>query len=149
MADYDLIVWNDGLVTGIDKIDEQHQILINLFNEANTKLTANNNADFLEQITRDLLSYALYHFETEEELMQKYGYSEEKTGDIERHILQHRSFSAKVVAVHNDIKAGILISREDLLAFLNSWLINHILNTDKQLTAFLLASEKYRSENPT
>jgi len=148
MADYDLIVWNDGLVTGIDKIDEQHQILINLFNEANTKLTANNNADFLEQITRDLLSYALYHFETEEELMQKYGYSEEKTGDIERHILQHRSFSAKVVAVHNDIKAGILISREDLLAFLNSWLINHILNTDKQLTAFLLASEKYRSENP-
>ncbi|MCF7964415.1 bacteriohemerythrin [Methylobacter sp. Wu8] len=149
MADYDLIVWNDGLVTGIDKIDEQHQILINLFNEANTKLTANNNADFLEQITRDLLSYALYHFETEEELMQKYGYSEEKTGDIERHILQHRSFSAKVVAVHNDIKAGILISREDLLAFLNSWLINHILNTDKQLAAFLLASEKYRSENPT
>jgi hemerythrin-like metal-binding protein len=149
MADYDLIVWNDGLVTGIDKIDEQHQILINLFNEAYTKLTANNNADFLEQITRDLLSYALYHFETEEELMQKYGYSEEKTGDIERHILQHRSFSAKVVAVHNDIKAGILISREDLLAFLNSWLINHILNTDKQLAAFLLASEKYRSENPT
>ncbi|MCK9635760.1 MAG: bacteriohemerythrin [Methylobacter tundripaludum] len=149
MADYDLIVWNDGLVTGIDKIDEQHQILINLFNEANTKLTANNNADFLEQITRDLLSYALYHFETEEELMQKYGYSEEKTGDIERHILQHRSFSAKVVAVHNDIKAGILISREDLLAFLNRWLINHILNTDKQLAAFLLASEKYRSENPT
>lgn len=148
MADYDLIVWNDALVTGIDIIDEQHQILINLFNEANTKLTANNNADFLEQITRDLLSYALYHFETEEELMQKYGYSEEKTGDIERHIRQHRSFSAKAVAVHNDIKAGILISREDLLAFLNSWLINHILNTDKQLAAFLLASEKFRSENP-
>lgn len=148
MADYDLIVWNDALVTGIDTIDEQHQILINLFNEANTKLTANNNADFLEQITRDLLSYALYHFETEEELMQKYGYSEEKTGDIERHIRQHRSFSAKAVAVHNDIKAGILVSREDLLAFLNSWLINHILNTDKQLAAFLLASEKYRSENP-
>ena len=148
MADYDLIVWNDGLVTGIDKIDEQHQILINLFNEANTKLTANNNADFFDHISRDFLSYALYHFETEEELIQKYGYSEVKTGDIERHILQHRSFSAKVVAVHNDIKAGILISREDLLAFLNSWLINHILNTDKQLTAFLLASEKYRSENP-
>jgi hemerythrin len=63
MADYDLIVWNDTLVTGIEKIDEQHQILVNLFNEANTKLTVNNSAEFLEQITRDLLSYALYHFE--------------------------------------------------------------------------------------
>jgi hemerythrin-like metal-binding protein len=139
MADYDLIVWTDKLVTGIAKIDEQHQILVNLFNEANAKLTANNNVEFVEKITRDLLSYALYHFETEEELMQEYGYIE----DADIHIGQHRSFSAKVVAMRNDIKAGILISREDLLSFLNSWLIDHILNTDKKLAAFLLASEQY------
>lgn len=144
MADYDLIVWNDTLVTGIDKIDEQHQILVNLFNEANTKLTVDNSAEFLEQITRDLLSYALYHFETEEELIQKYSYTEDKIGGDDTHIRQHRSFSAKVVAMRNDIKAGILISREELLSFLNSWLINHILNTDKRLAAFLLASEQYR-----
>ncbi len=144
MADYDLIVWNDTLVTGIDKIDEQHQILVNLFNEANTKLTVNNSAEFLEQITRDLLSYALYHFEAEEGLMQKYGYTEDKVEDVATHIQQHRSFSTKVVAVRNDIKAGILISREELLAFLNGWLINHILNTDKRLAAFLLVSEQYR-----
>jgi hemerythrin-like metal-binding protein len=71
--------------------------------------------------------------------MQKYGYIE----DDEIHIQQHRSFSAKVVAVRNDIKNGILISREDLLSFLNSWLINHILNTDKRLAAFLVASKAY------
>ncbi len=143
MSDYDLIVWHDKLVTGIGKIDEQHQILVNLLNEANIKLTPNNNAKFLEEITRNLLSYALYHFETEEGLMQKYGYIE----DSDAHIRQHRSFSAKVVAVRNDIKTGLPISREDLLSFLNSWLINHILNTDKQFAAFLLASEKYRSDN--
>lgn len=143
MADYDLIVWNNKLVTGINKIDEQHQILVSLFNEANTKLTANNKSEFLEQITRDMLSYALYHFETEEELMQKYGYME----NADAHIRQHRDFSAKVIAVRNDIKAGILISREDLLSFLNNWLINHILHTDMQLAAFLLASEEYRLNN--
>jgi hemerythrin len=76
--------------------------------------------------------------------MQKCGYVEDKTEDNEIHILQHRSFSTKMVAVRNDIKAGVLISREDLLSFLNSWLINHILNTDKHLAAFLLASEQYR-----
>lgn len=148
MADYDLIVWNEKLVTGIGKIDEQHQILVNLFNEANIKLTTtNNNAVFLEEITRNLLSYALYHFETEEGLMQKYDYIENSIEDADAHVRQHRSFSAKVVAVRNDIKAGILVSREDLLSFLNSWLINHILNTDKGLTAFLLASEQYRFNN--
>lgn len=144
MADYDVIVWNDKLVTGIKKIDEQHQILVNLFNEANIKLTTNNSSEFLEQITRDMLSYALYHFETEEDLMQKYDYIK----NTDTHIGQHRSFSAKVVKVRNDIKAGILISREDLLSFLNNWLINHILSTDKELAAFLLSSEKYCSDNP-
>lgn len=139
MADYDLIVWNDTLVTGINIIDEQHQILVNLFNEANTKLANNNNTEFLEQITCDMLSYALYHFETEEGLMQKYGYIEA----ADTHIRQHRSFSAKIVEVRNNIKAGILISREDLLSFLNNWLINHILSTDKELAVFLLASEQY------
>jgi len=139
MTDYDFIVWNERLVTGIDKIDEQHQILINLFNEANTKLTADNSAEFLEYITRDLLSYALYHFETEEQMMLQYGYVE----DANAHIQQHRSFSAKVVAVRNDIKAGVLISREELLSFLNRWLIDHILNTDKRLAVFLLASKDY------
>ncbi|MDO9138937.1 MAG: bacteriohemerythrin [Methylobacter sp.] len=142
MADYDLIVWDERLVTGIDKIDGQHQILINLFNEANTQLTADNSAEFLEHITRDLLSYALYHFETEEQLMQQYGYVD----DAATHIQQHRSFSAKVVAVRNDIKAGVLISREDLLSFLNRWLIDHIFNTDKRLADFLLASTEYSAK---
>jgi len=148
MADYDLIVWNEKLVTGIGKIDEQHQILVNLFNEANIKLTTtNNNAVFLEEITRNLLSYALYHFETEEVLMQKYNYIEESVEEADAHIREHRSFSAKVVAVRNEIKTGVLISREDLLSFLNSWLINHILNTDKALAAFLLESENIRSKS--
>jgi len=147
MADYDLIVWNDKLVIGIDKIDEQHQILVNLFNEANIKLTTNNNAKFLEEITRNLLSYALYHFETEEVLMQQYDYIEESVEEADAHIREHRSFSAKVVAVRNEIKTGVLISREDLLSFLNSWLINHILNTDKVLAAFLLESENIRSKS--
>jgi hemerythrin len=45
--------------------------------------------------------------------------------------------------VRNAIKAGVLISREELLSFLNRWLIDHILNTDKRLAAFLLASKDY------
>jgi hemerythrin len=141
MADYDLIEWNDALVSGIEPIDQQHQILVSLFNEANIQLSASHNAGFLEQITRDLLSYALYHFEVEEELMQKSGYGDSELEDAQLHILQHRNFSARVVAVRNDIKNGILISREDLLAFLNQWLIDHILNTDKKLVGFLSAEK--------
>ena len=139
MTGYDLIVWNDDLVTGVAKIDEQHRILVNSINDANTRLATNASAEMLDQISRDLLSYALYHFETEEELMLQFKYAEAKTGDSDTHLRQHRDFSSKVVTVREGIKAGNLISREELLTFLNGWLINHILKMDKQLAAFILS----------
>jgi hemerythrin len=139
MIGHGLIVWNEDLVTGVAKIDEQHRILVNSINDANTRLAINSSAEILEQLSRDLLSYALYHFETEEELMQEFNYAETHADDAEIHLRQHREFSSKVVEVREGIKTGNLISREDLLTFLNGWLINHILKTDKRLTAFILA----------
>ena len=135
----DLIVWNDELVTGIAKMDEQHRILVNSINDANIRLAGNLSAELLNQISRDLLSYALYHFETEEELMQEFNYAGGSAEASEAHLRQHREFSSKVVEVREGIKAGNLISREDLLTFLNGWLVNHILKTDKRLAEFILA----------
>lgn len=142
MADHDPLVWNDSFLTGVEEIDEQHQILVNTLNEANARLVEDASLEFLEQITRDLLSYALYHFETEEGLMKEYGYTEDSAADADTHLQQHRSFSSKVVAVRDGLKAGTLISREDLLSFLNGWLVNHILSTDKKLGAFIAAKRR-------
>ncbi|TCJ13925.1 bacteriohemerythrin [Parasulfuritortus cantonensis] len=133
------IEWNDSFATGVREIDEQHRILVNTLNEANAKLTDDVSIDFVEQITQDLLSYALYHFETEEELMQEYGYADACGEDSDRHLQQHRSFSSKVVAVRDNLRAGIPIGRDDLIGFLNNWLVNHILHTDKKLGAYILA----------
>ncbi|NTV94113.1 MAG: hemerythrin family protein [Thiobacillus sp.] len=133
------IEWNESFDTGVAEIDEQHRILVNTLNEANAKLLENVSLDFVEQITQDLLSYALYHFETEEELMQECGYSDDSAADAELHLQQHRSFSSKVVTVRDNLRAGIPISREDLIGFLNDWLVNHILNTDKRLGAYIVA----------
>lgn len=139
MTGHEAIEWNDSYATGVTEIDQQHRILINTLNEANAKLADNDSLEFVEQITQDLLSYALYHFETEEALMQEYGYRESSSGEAEQHLQQHRSFSGKVVTVRDNLRAGIPIAREDLIAFLNNWLLNHILNTDKKLGAFIAA----------
>lgn len=133
------LIWNDTLVTGVQEIDEQHMILVHTLNEASVKLSQNASLEVLERITQDLLSYALYHFETEEELMQQYGYEEGPQGEANLHLEQHRSFSSKVVAVRENLKQGILIAPTDLIGFLNDWLVNHILNTDKKLARFVLA----------
>jgi hemerythrin-like metal-binding protein len=133
------IIWEESFATGVAEIDEQHQILVHTLNEANARLTDASSFELLESITRDLLSYALYHFETEEHLMEEYAYPRERGEDAEQHLQQHRAFSAKVVAVREEIKAGRRIPRDELLAFLNNWLINHILNTDKRLGAYIVS----------
>lgn len=133
------LVWREDFATGVAEIDEQHMILVHTLNEAATKLKHDTSQETLEQITQDLLSYALYHFETEEELMQQYGYADAADDAADLHLSQHRAFSAKVVSVRDGLKSGMRIAASDLLDFLNNWLVNHILNTDKKLGSFITA----------
>lgn len=132
------ITWKKEYETGVPEIDEQHMILVHTLNDASQKLAEESSLQTLEKITQDLLSYALYHFETEEDLMQKYGYQQDDEVNALRHLTQHRSFSEKVVSVRENLKSAAPISPDDLLDFLNNWLINHILNTDKKLGDFIL-----------
>lgn len=132
------LVWDDSFATGVSEIDEQHMILVHTLNEASEKLAADSSLEALQEITQNLLSYALYHFETEEELMQEYGYREGSAEDAKAHLSQHRAFSAKVVSVRDGLQSGTPIAPSDLLGFLNEWLVNHILNTDKKLGAFIV-----------
>lgn len=136
------LVWNDDYVTGVPEIDEQHMILVHTLNEASEKLGEDSSIENLQEITQNLLSYALYHFDTEEELMQEYGYESESEDEADTHMKQHRAFSAKVVAVRDGLKSNTPIAPEDLLDFLNDWLVNHILNTDKKLAAFIIAKRE-------
>jgi hemerythrin-like metal-binding protein len=134
-----LLGWDPTFATGVVEVDEQHMILVHTLDEASIKLASDGSLQQLEQITQDLLAYALYHFETEEALMHEYGYDEEAPQESAKHLDQHRSFSAKVVAVRDGLKGGRPITPAELLEFLNRWLVGHILNTDKQLCAFVVA----------
>ena len=134
-----LLAWDASFATGVSEVDEQHMILVHTLNEASIKLASDNGLNHLEQITQDLLAYALYHFETEEALMHEYGYEEGAPQDWAKHLDQHRSFSSKIVAVCDGLKGGRPIAPAELLEFLNRWLVNHILNTDKRLCAFIVA----------
>ncbi len=140
--------WGESLLTGVPEIDEQHMILVHTLNEAAERLGRECSAEILGQITQDLLGYALYHFDTEEELMQQSGYCEQDAAMQALHLEQHRSFSAKVVSIRESLKAGTLIAPDELIGFLNQWLVDHIMNTDKKLAAFLLAGKAQTATLP-
>jgi hemerythrin-like metal-binding protein len=133
----DAIKWNDAMLTGVAEIDAQHRILVDTLIEASVKLTGDTSDTLFEQITRDLLAYAIYHFDTEEQLMREFSYPAEQAA---RHISEHRGFSEQVVGLRSRARSDESGTRDALLAFLNSWLINHILTSDQQLGNFIRAA---------
>ena len=137
MSDFEPIQWSDALLTGVAEIDRQHRVLVDTLNEAQVKLTSEVGDPVFEQITRDLLAYAIYHFNTEEQLMQKYNYATASAKEAKAHLAAHRGFSEQVVALRDKAREGKPGSREALLAFLKNWLTNHIMTTDKILGQFV------------
>ncbi len=141
MTTTDRIEWSDALATGVDEIDEQHRILVNILAEAEALHAGEGSGAQFEQIFRDLLAYAIYHFETEEALMARHGYGRSDPAAAEAHLAQHRDFSARVAQLRADVRRDDRASREALVRFLRGWLIHHILSTDKALGRFILAAE--------
>lgn len=131
--------WSDALATGSDLIDKQHKILINILNDANRCFSGRGDVDLQSKVIEDLINYTVYHFDTEEDLMEKNGYGEVQPDDELSHVREHRAFTGKVAEYRSAIRHGNPIDHDQVFAFLNSWLVNHVLGTDKRLGEFLAA----------
>ena len=143
---YPQINWNDNFNTGVQEIDEQHMILVNTLNEASATLASDSSQMILQKIVQDLLAYALYHFETEESLMQQYDYMEADNSAMQQHLKEHRGFSQQVVTVREQLQDGVAVDAPELLNFLNQWLVKHILKTDQAVGKWILAKRAATKE---
>ncbi|MFW5443616.1 MAG: bacteriohemerythrin [Methylococcaceae bacterium] len=141
-SSYPEIIWNDEFNTGVKEIDDQHRILVSTLNEASVKQVSVNSQLRMLIITQDLLAYALYHFETEESLMQQYDYQQADQISMQQHLAEHRDFSQQIVAVREQLQTGKNINISELLKFLNHWLGKHVRETDKALARHILARRK-------
>lgn len=139
MIDNRPIEWDDSFRTGINEVDEQHQILVNALNEVETRVAGSANQRLLERVTRDLLAFAIYHFETEEQLIRRHGYDTEEPEDASEHVRQHRAFAERIIALRAEVLAGKSAVQEALVSFLKDWLTNHIRTTDRRLGQFICA----------
>lgn len=131
------IQWSDKLATGVEEIDSQHRYLINAINNAREALIERRDLERIGPLTKDLLAYAIFHFDTEEDLMREYGYDREAGADAAAHHQEHRDFSARVIAIRDALNEGLPVAAEDLVGFLENWLIGHIMQTDQKFGAFV------------
>jgi len=88
----------------------------------------------IDGILDRLVTYAALHFAAEESLMERHSFPGLSTHRIQREMFRKKM--ATLLDRHRDAKAGVAV---ELLLFLQTWLKQHVLKTDKQYTAFLNA----------
>ena len=128
------ITWNTNLATGIRSIDLQHEELIGMLNELDAAYISGGDQSVLDDVLQRLGSYVAFHFGTEESLMAGLPRTEQHT---EEHLKQHKSFIEQLSQMRAQAKLDGPGTMIGLIDFLNDWLYEHILKTDRALGALL------------
>ncbi|THB67197.1 MAG: chemotaxis protein [Desulfovibrio sp.] len=127
-----LVQWTDALSVGVELIDGQHKVLVDLINKLNNAMKRGESEQLMLDIVNELAEYAVSHFQTEEDLFAKYGYPE-----AEAHARIHEQFVAKVVDFKQGLESGTAKVTMEVMRFLKDWLVQHIQGTDKKYGPFL------------
>ncbi len=126
--------WTDVYKVNVALLDQQHQGLFDTVNELERALRVGEGNAAIDGILDRLMTYAGLHFAAEESLMERHSFP-----GLSTHRIQHEMFRKKMMTLlerHRGAKAGVAV---ELLLFLQSWLKNHVLRTDRQYSAFLNA----------
>jgi hemerythrin-like metal-binding protein len=121
-----LISWTPNLSVGIDSIDEQHLVLIDMLNDFYEHLQKRSNTESIGKLIDGMKEYTFMHFDMEEALMEKFGYP-----DFATHKKEHELFVEKVVGLEQKFRKGQLVLSFEITNFLKNWLKDHILILDK------------------
>jgi len=124
--------WEKIYMTGIKKVDDEHKILVNMLNKLEACITAPNSEEVLAMVLRNLVDYVKFHFKSEEEVMERIGFPE-----LQRHKVLHKDLVNEVAAILLDLKKDRLWTVPELTAFLQHWLVDHILGEDLKIGRYL------------
>lgn len=130
-----LIEWSDELSVGIQEIDEQHKVLVGLVNEMHDAIHARHGSEVSSEILQRLADYTKIHFAVEESLFRIFDYP-----GYEEHKAQHDELIREILELQAKIAAGKTNISFQLLHFLKMWLTQHILDSDKEYSPYLLKS---------
>lgn len=109
------------------EIDQQHRKLVDIINHSHDSMKMEGKPEDLMRIMNDLVNDTRYHFTHEEKRMQQAGYP-----DLANHQRIHRAMVEQVEKFRREAgssRARFLIK---LMAFLKTWLTDHILGTDQK-----------------
>ena len=137
------IDWDDKYSVHIQAMDEHHQKLMTLINTLYRGVfecgDIAQERELTQAVLDELVSYAEYHFQAEEQLL-----SEAEYPVFEEHADAHRRFESEIEGLSQQIESGEFALSFAVFEFLRNWLTDHILVNDMQYSSWLRERESYR-----
>lgn len=128
------VEWRDDLLTGDERIDEQHKELFRRINALVTACKEGKARHEVENLLNFLGEYVQTHFAAEERLQLQYGYPEFLV-----HKAQHEAFLDELRKLQDSFDAEgatlSLMMQANKAVF--DWLRGHIIGMDKGLAEFI------------
>jgi hemerythrin len=126
------IQWNEEFKIDVQEIDEQHKVLLDIFNQIARSVEKKNEWHATSSIVDSLLHHAYRHFATEERYMIKHQYP-----DLPAHIEHHLDFIKKVTAMTQEVRQNGPEKQKEMVAYLAKWYYEHVLVVDKNYAPYL------------
>ncbi len=122
------IEWRADFSVGVEALDDDHKILIDLINRLRDGAEGGSKVRALETTFRILLGFAEDHFRREEEMMEAFGYPE-----LQSHRQAHEELRDDILCLHirhlAEADSGGAVYGV-LCDFLETWLNHHLLLVD-------------------
>lgn len=127
------IKWQDDFSVGVEVIDEQHKMLLEVINGFLFSLDAGDDFFAIDRSLDEMIKYTEYHFHTEQLLLEKHP-------DFLAHLNQHWQLVKQAKQIQQDFAQDRDL-KADIFDFLLLWLKNHILGTDKVYFSYMLKNQ--------
>ena len=122
----DFVTWTNEFKVGVPFIDADHQILVDLINQANACIDKREETATMASVLGILFDYTEYHFSREEKLMELSNY-----GGLGLHKIIHRSLAKQVQNIDMNFRENPgSVNATEVRDFLNNWLLEHISGHD-------------------
>jgi len=128
----EFVRWDPSMSVAVAAFDEHHRKLIGLINTLYVNMESGEGDEVLMATLNELINYTDYHFSAEQEAFRTYGYPES-----DEHRQQHESLLTKARELRDGFRDGHAVLSNEVLDFLQDWVTNHILKTDRRYAGFL------------
>ena len=119
------IEFDERIRTGIPEIDEQHQRLVQIYNELDDAFREGRANRQMSEILARLYDYTKTHFEHEERLLEECAWP-----DLAQHQFEHRRLAERLRSfVVRHRRSGERVSAE-VVEFVRRWVVSHIMDCD-------------------